>query len=177
MRSAFLLEGGSSIVLMARNASYRRQNGEGKATMESVWLKKRKVLAPNVFMGIKIVIAQVLVLLIIHHGRTTSMENACSSHTICSSRAAGAGVLSLGRGSGAVTAVAGCEVGGSVVPSSPMKGQSKLIDSLTPLQGLQTRVRAHPTGEVVNLFNEHPYWPLHILPLQLRLTDNEFSAL
>lgn len=76
-----------------------------------MWLKKRKVLTPNVFRLVKIVIAQVLVL-IIHHGRTTSLENACSSLTICSNPA-GARVLSLGKGSGAATAVAGYEVGGS----------------------------------------------------------------
>lgn len=121
-----------------------------------MWLKKRGVLTPNVFGLVTIVIAQVLVLLIIHAGRTTSLENACSSHTICSSPAAGARALSLGKGSGAVTAVAGYEVGGSVVLSSRMKGLSKLIDSLTPLQGLQARVRACPTGEVINLFDEGP---------------------
>lgn len=40
--------------------------------------------------------------------------------------------------------VAGYEAGGSTLLSSQMKGLSKLIDSLTALQGFQTRVMALP---------------------------------
>lgn len=52
--------------------------------------------------------------------------------------------------------MAGYEAGGSTLLSSQMKGLSKLIDSLTALQGFQTRVMALPTGEAVSLFNECP---------------------
>lgn len=60
------------------------------------------MLAPDVFRLVKILIADVRVLLT-NHGRTASLEAACSSCTTCSSPAAGTKVLSLRKSGGTVT--------------------------------------------------------------------------
>lgn len=39
---------------------------------------------------------------------------------------------------------------------SQMEELSELTDGLTPLQGVQTRVMAHPTSEVINLYSKCP---------------------
>jgi len=54
--------------------------------------------------------------------------------------------------------MAGYEAGGFTVLCSQMKGLNALIESLTPLQGLRTRARAHPT-EVISLFSHCPTGP------------------
>lgn len=75
-------------MLIARNGGYRRHNSGRKTTTTEQVCLKRKVLAPDVFRLVKILIADVRVLLT-RHGRTASLEAACSSHTTHSSPAAG----------------------------------------------------------------------------------------
>lgn len=127
---------GNSIALIARNGGYRRHNSGGKTTTTEQVCLKRKVLAPHVFRLVKILIADVQVLLT-HHGRTASLEAACSSCTTRSSPAAGTKALSLRKSGGTVS---GYEAGGSMVLPSQMEELSELTDGLTPLQGLQTKV-------------------------------------
>lgn len=52
--------------------------------------------------------------------------------------------------------MSGYEAGDSMVLPSQMEELSELADGLTPLQGLQTRVMAHPTSEVINLYSKCP---------------------
>ena len=117
-------------------------------------------------------VAQVPVLLITHHGRTTSLGNACSSHTVCWSPAAGARVLSLRKGSDCHGWLWGWGLYGAVFSNEGSKCINREPNTAAGLtdQGKGTSHRSHQP------FQPLSYWPLHTWTQQLELPDNEFPA-